>query len=122
MRNINVNGGDGIKELVDIFKALSDENRIKIVQMLVGGELCACDIQEHFQLTQPTISHHMKVLMQSGLVEGEKRGKWMFYCINDLRINELKAFIDGVTKKGFEDDQTMIDRISYCQCDGERKK
>jgi len=114
---IHINGGGNIKELVEIFKALSDEHRVKIVEMLVGGELCACDIQEQFQLTQPTISHHMKVLIQCGLVEGEKRGKWMFYFINDKKINELREFTEGIANR-----DTSLERVSSCQCDGERKK
>ena len=57
-----------------IIKALSDPSRLKIVDILSCGEMCACDILEHFDFTQPTLSHHMKVLMECGIVECRKEG------------------------------------------------
>ncbi len=59
----------------ECFKALGDDTRLQIVMMLSDGEKCACDIQENFQLKQPTISHHMKILQQAGLVLVEKKRK-----------------------------------------------
>jgi len=67
---------------VELFKALSDENRLMIVELLTGGELCACRILEKFDITQPTLSHHMKILCDCGLVKGRKMGKWTFYSIS----------------------------------------
>ncbi|AKL94109.1 transcriptional regulator ArsR family [Clostridium aceticum] len=86
-----------MKEYADVFKALSDENRLKILKILNCGELCACDIQDHLNLTQPTISHHMKVLQQAGLVNIDKRGKWMFYSINPVKAQELCKFVKEIT-------------------------
>ncbi|MEL7598455.1 MAG: metalloregulator ArsR/SmtB family transcription factor, partial [Clostridiaceae bacterium] len=57
-----------------IFKAVSDSNRLKIIDMLSCGEKCACDILENFEFTQPTLSHHMKVLIECGLVKSRKEG------------------------------------------------
>ena len=71
-----------MQEIAECFKALGDTTRIKILTMLAEGEKCACDVQVNFHLKQPTISHHMKILQQSGLVEVDKRGKWMFYTLN----------------------------------------
>ena len=65
-----------------IYKALSDINRLMIVDMLIGGELCACRILEKFSITQPTLSHHMKTLCDCGLVKGRKQGKWTYYSIS----------------------------------------
>jgi len=59
-----------------IFKALSDPSRVKIIDILSCGERCACEILEHFDFTQPTLSHHMKVLMKCGLVESREEGLW----------------------------------------------
>jgi len=67
---------------VELFKALSDVNRLLIVEMLTGGELCACRILEKFNITQPTLSHHMKILCDSGLVKVRKQGKWTYYSIS----------------------------------------
>ena len=69
-------------DLLPVMKALSDETRLGIVTLLIGAEheLCACDIEETFALTQPTISHHMRVLREAGLVTSERRGAWVYYA------------------------------------------
>ena len=68
-------------EMVGIFKALSDENRIRILKMLRSGEKCACKLLEELNIRQPTLSHHMKILCDAGIVTGRKEGKWMYYSI-----------------------------------------
>lgn len=65
-----------------IFKAFCDENRIRILKMLKSGEKCACKMLEELNVTQPTLSHHMKILCDSGVVVGRKEGKWMYYSIS----------------------------------------
>ena len=70
------------KEIAAVFKALSDENRVQILKLLRKKELCACHLLEKMQLSQPTLSHHMKILCDSGLVVGRKEGKWMHYSIS----------------------------------------
>ena len=85
-------------EYARFFKVLSDPNRLMIVDMLSCGELCACVILEKFQITQPTLSHHMKSLCASQLVNGRKEGKWMYYSLNGKTVQSLKAFLNEVTK------------------------
>ncbi len=75
-------------------KALSDETRIKIFEMLSHGELCACKILEKFDITQPTLSYHMKILCDSGLISSRKDGIWTNYFINIDNVDNLKKFID----------------------------
>ena len=65
-----------------IFKAFCDENRIRILKMLKSGEKCACKMLEALDVTQPTLSHHMKILCDSGIVVGRKEGKWMHYSLS----------------------------------------
>ena len=65
-----------------VFKALGDENRIRILKMLRSGEKCACKLLDELNVTQPTLSHHMKILCDSGIVIGRKEGKWMHYTIS----------------------------------------
>ncbi len=65
-----------------VFKAFCDENRIRILTMLRSGEKCACKLLEELNVTQPTLSHHMKILCDSGIVVGRKEGKWMHYSIS----------------------------------------
>ena len=69
------------QEMVCIFKALGDENRIRILKMLHSGEKCACKLLEELNISQPTLSHHMKILCDMGIVTGRKEGKWTHYSI-----------------------------------------
>jgi ArsR family transcriptional regulator, arsenate/arsenite/antimonite-responsive transcriptional repressor len=80
-----------------IFKALADETRLKIVEILSCGEMCACDILESFQITQPTLSYHMKILTDCGLVTGRKDGCWMRYSMNAEQVAEIQEFWDHIT-------------------------
>lgn len=80
-------------------KALSDETRVRIFDMLSNGELCACKILEEFKITQPTLSHHMKTLCESGLVSGRKDGIWMKYSINKEAFSNLKALLNNIESK-----------------------
>ena len=81
-----------------ICKALSDSNRIQIVEMLKNGEKCACKLLEKFQISQPTLSHHMRILCESGIVDVEKVGKWSHYSLNREKIAEFKAFIEELER------------------------
>ena len=80
-------------------KALGDETRAKIFHMLSGGELCACNILEEFHITQPTLSYHMKILCESGLVNGRRDGIWMKYSINENSLNTLINLFDDIGSK-----------------------
>jgi len=82
---------------INRFKALADENRLMIVDMLSSDELCACKILEKFKITQPTLSHHMKILCDCGLVNGRKEGKWMYYSLDKKKVKEFRKFLRSVT-------------------------
>ena len=81
------------EENAKIIKALSDSNRMKIIDILSCGEKCACDILEHFEFSQPTLSHHMKVLMDCGIVTSRREGLWTYYSLNNVNCNKLIFFI-----------------------------
>jgi ArsR family transcriptional regulator len=66
-----------------VFKAFCDENRQMILEMLQSGEKCACVLLEKLDITQPTLSHHMKILCESGVVTPRKKSKWTYYSINE---------------------------------------
>lgn len=70
------------KQTALIFKAFCDENRVRIIKSLRSGEKCACKLLEELNIKQPTLSHHMKILCDSGIVVGRKDGKWMHYSIS----------------------------------------
>lgn len=76
-------------------KAMGDETRLKIVDMLRHGTLCACKILDAFNCTQPTLSYHMKMLCDCGLVIGEKDGKWVHYSLNRAVLSELVGFLSS---------------------------
>jgi len=78
---------------VEILKALADENRVKILKMLRCGEMCVCDILDYLDLSQPTVSHHLKILYNAGLINYRKGGKWIYYSLNKSRIEELMDFL-----------------------------
>ncbi|MEG0619261.1 MAG: metalloregulator ArsR/SmtB family transcription factor [Bacilli bacterium] len=74
-------------------KIITDPKRMKIIDLLSCGEMCACDILEHFDFTQPTLSHHMKVLENAGFVNVVKKGKWNHYSLNQATLTEfMKEF------------------------------
>jgi ArsR family transcriptional regulator len=88
-----------LEDQIAIFKALSDANRLQIVDMLSCGELCACKLLQRFKITQPTLSHHMKVLTDCGLVTGRKDGIWMYYSLNRGRIGDFMEFLKLATNE-----------------------
>lgn len=86
------------KRTATIFKAFSDENRVRILQLLTTGEKCACRLLEEIHVTQPTMSHHMKILCDSGIVVGRKEGKWMHYSISPEGKKYALACFEALTK------------------------
>ena len=85
------------KQIAVIFKAFCDENRIKIIQSLRLGEKCACKLLEEIHVTQPTLSHHMKILCDAEIVVGRKEGKWTHYSISQKGVEQAKKYLDQLT-------------------------
>ncbi|MFV0380059.1 MAG: ArsR/SmtB family transcription factor [Anaerorhabdus sp.] len=83
-------------ELTMIFKALSDDQRFRIIEMLAKEEMCACKLLEHFNFSQPTLSHHMKLLLSCNLVNCRKDGKWSYYSINIETYNKFTESISNL--------------------------
>ncbi|MGN0656120.1 MAG: ArsR/SmtB family transcription factor [Ruminiclostridium sp.] len=86
----------GYKRTAVIFKAFCDENRIRILELLKDGEKCACKLLEEMNITQPTLSHHMKILCDSGIVTGRKEGKWIHYSISQNGIEKAEKYLDSL--------------------------
>ena len=72
-----------MNDLVIIFKALSDETRLRIIKLLEGGELCVCDITAALDMVQPKVSFHLSALKEAGLTKDRKSGKWIHYSLNE---------------------------------------
>ena len=84
-------------------KALSDPNRLVIIDFLKNGERCACKILEQLKISQPTLSHHMGILNNADIINCRKEGKWMHYSLNREKFNELKNLMEGYTNQQVDD-------------------
>lgn len=83
-------------ELTPLFKAIADPVRLRLLSLIAcheGGEACVCDLTAAFDLTAPTISHHLKVLKQAGLIDSERRGTWVYYWLNPGVLERLSAIL-----------------------------
>jgi ArsR family transcriptional regulator len=80
-----------------ILKVLSDAKRLKIIDMLSCGEKCACELLDYFNFTQPTLSYHMKLLIECGLVNGRKVAQWNHYSLNRNKFNQVMLFLMTIT-------------------------
>lgn len=90
------------------FKALSDSNRLKIIDLLSCGEKCACEILNYFEFTQPTLSHHMKVLIECGIVNSRKDGTWNYYSLNSRNANKVVLSLMNIV---LETDECVCNNI-----------
>lgn len=86
------------QDCTKVFKALSDENRLLILKLLQSGERCSCNLLDDMQIGQSTLSHHMKVLCDSGIVEGRKEGKWTHYSISLEGRENAKELLNKLTE------------------------
>lgn len=86
-------------KLIDAFKALGDENRLKIIKMLACYDMCVCDICNNLELSQPAVSHHLKILSDSELLITKRQGKWIYYSINQDAFNLVKGGLDEIFLK-----------------------
>jgi ArsR family transcriptional regulator len=85
-------GDDAAERLAGMFKALGDPTRVKLVSLIAASanaEACICDLVEPVGLSQPTVSHHMRLLVDAGLVTREQRGKWAYYRVQDQALRSL---------------------------------
>lgn len=99
--------------IVDVCKALSDENRIKIIKMLACCDMCVCDICGNLNLSQPAVSHHLKILSDAGLLKTERKGKWIYYSIKSEIFEQLRAEISLLIEKP----KVCPFRKYDCECD-----
>lgn len=86
------------KQIANTFKALSDEKRIDILQLLQNGEQCACVLLEKLNLTQPGLSYHMKILTNSQLIQSRQVGKWTYYKISEEQCSNLATLLIDITR------------------------
>ena len=112
-----------MRELSDIFKALSDPNRIRILKMLEVKSLCVCEMTEILQLATSTVSKHLSILRSAGLITDQKDGKWVNYSLNndsaEKHINQILSLLrewlpDNATVLADRKKLQTVDRIELC--------
>lgn len=85
---------DAAAELAQVYAALADPIRLRLLSLVAAaGELCSCDLQAPLGKSQPTVSHHTKVLAEAGLLEGDKRGRWVHWRIADARRDLVREVV-----------------------------
>jgi ArsR family transcriptional regulator len=101
-----------VKDLTDIFKALSEETRLRIVRLLERGELCVCDIVAALDMVQPKVSFHLAVLKEAGLIKDRKQGKWTHYRLDDsdfFRRFLLLSVLERIPKDAGAEDRKRLE-------------
>lgn len=91
---------DAAERLAATFKALADPTRVKLLSLIAGsagGEACVCDLTAPVALSQPTVSHHMKLLVDAGLVSREQRGKWVYYRVERDTLDQVARAVTAIT-------------------------
>jgi ArsR family transcriptional regulator len=89
-------------EYIRVFRAFTDENRVRILELLSKGEQCACILLDDLKISQPTLSHHMKILCDSGVVKSRPVGKWNYYAINTDGCEYASRLLDTVVNHNME--------------------
>lgn len=100
-----------MQEILSIFKALSDETRLRILKLLEHGELCVCDIFSALDMVQPKVSFHLSVLKEAGLITDTKEGRWVHYRLDDsdlLRRFMILTVIERVSENVIKDDKARL--------------
>ncbi len=103
-----------MKDLVNIFKALSDETRLRILKLLEHGELCVCDMVAAFDMMQPRISFHLAALKSAGLVKDRREGKWMHYKIDDSDLFKrllLLSIMEKIPEETLKEDRKRLEKF-----------
>ena len=100
-----------MKAIANIFKALSDDTRLRVVKLLQKRELCVCELMQVLDMSQPRISRHMSVLKNAGLVEDRREGKWVYYSLkNETRGKEIKILLDAMAVMANDDVVVKADK------------
>ncbi len=108
-----------MKELLRIFKALSDETRLRILKLFEYGELCVCDIVSALDIIQPKVSFHLGVLKEAGLIKDRKQGKWIHYKIDDSDMFKrflVLSVLEKISEEEVMEDKKRLDKFLKNKC------
>nr|WP_051305796.1 metalloregulator ArsR/SmtB family transcription factor [Desulfogranum mediterraneum] len=101
-----------MKPFIRVMKALSDPNRVRVLKLLEERELCVCEIQKLLGLAQSTVSKHMKLLEDAGLVERSRQGTWIIYCLADGGESVYAESLLSQLRTWLDDDQELKEMLS----------
>ena len=101
-----------MKDYIKVMKALSDPNRVKILKLLQQKTMCVCELQGAIQISQPSVSKHLKLLEEAGLVDYKKEGLWVNYYLADGKASPYAASLLGNLKHWLEDDPEISDLVA----------
>ena len=100
-----------MKKITNIFKALSDDTRLRVVKLLQERELCVCELMQVLDMSQPRISRHMSVLKNAGLVEDRREGKWVHYSLrNGVENKEINVILQTLSRLAADHPLVQVDR------------
>lgn len=103
-----------METILTIFKALSDETRLRILKLLEYGELCVCDIVEALRMVQPKVSFHLSVLKDAGLIKDRKHGRWIFYSLDDSDMFKrflILSVIEKISHENIKEDRKQLENF-----------
>lgn len=107
-----------MQDLMNIFKALSEETRLRILKLLENGELCVCDIVAALDMVQPKVSFHLNVLKEAGFLKDRKQGRWTRYRIDDsdfFRRFLLMSVLERIPKEALTEDRERLNAFLQCK-------
>lgn len=96
-----------MRELVKVFKAVADKNRLRILKMLQHKKMCVCELAAALGITQPSVSRHLSLMKDAGLVEEERNGPWIDYGLCEEKINKYAPIIQSHLKEWINDDPNI---------------
>lgn len=102
-----------MNNLIPVFKALSDETRLRILRLLKERELCVCDIADTLKMTQPNISFHLGMLKEAGLIQDRKNGRWIHYSLNESDMF-IRFLLLGVFERVSNLPHDTVKKIRKC--------
>jgi len=112
-----------MRELVKVFKALADKNRLRILKMLQQKKMCVCELSAALCITRPSVSRHLSLMKDAGLVEDERNGPWIDYSLSEEKINQYAPAIQAYLKDWINDDPVIkedskkiktLNRVELC--------
>lgn len=101
-------------EYIRVFRAFTDENRVRVLEMLCEGEQCACILLDDLKISQPTLSYHMKILCDSGIVKSRPVGKWNYYSINTDGCDYASRLLNTVVNRNMERTLRVTNFVYRC--------